>query len=211
MHAQTDIYFFPLFFVSQYNCRVIWVILILELIFEIMIRPKDYWQLIRSDKAYRPSTARYINQLYVVGEAIALITYIPEIACINKTTDVCLSRGFFEKFTLIQASASAVLGPTQADSLFGRIVMGSMALRFFGVIRHWKQMLINQTFRPTKREGIEKWVIPYDPNNDLQKRTRRRIEQNEDVSSGFSFFYFNCRHKCILIHIFKFAHNILFL
>lgn len=159
---------------------VIWVILILELIFEIMIRPKDYWQLIRSDKAYRPSTARYINQLYVVGEAIALITYIPEIACINKTTDVCLSRGFFEKFTLIQASASAVLGPTQADSLFGRIVMGSMALRFFGVIRHWKQMLINQTFRPTKREGIEKWVIPYDPNNDLQKRTRRRIEQNED-------------------------------
>ena len=169
--------------------RFIWVILILELIFEIMIRPKDYWQLIRSDKAYKPSTARYINQLYVVGEAIALVTYIPEIVCIKNTTEVCLGSGFFGRFTLEHASAAAVLGPTRLNSLLGRIVLGSMALRFFGVIRHWKQMLINQTFCPTKREGIEKWVIPYDPNSDLQKRRRRRrrIEKKEDV--GYGFFY----------------------
>ena len=167
----------------RYDTSVLWVILLLELIFEILIRPNDYKQLMKSDKAFWPSTARYINTMYVVGEAFALLTYVPEIICLSETLDVCLTRhNFIGSLTLVKASGDAVLGPTRFDSIMGRVVLGSMAFRFFGVIRHWKQMLINQTYHPVERQGIEKWVIPYDPNNTRQKRRRRRIENKEDVS-----------------------------
>jgi hypothetical protein len=142
---------------------VVWVILLIELIFEVLIRPSDYGRLVQSDKAYTPSTARYINQMYIIGEAVALATFLPEIGCLQDSNNVCANRSFFGPVTQVTATVLAVLGPTQIKSVYGRLFMGLMALRFFGVIRHWKQMLINQTFHPTKREGLEKWVIPYDP------------------------------------------------
>ncbi|VEU33814.1 unnamed protein product [Pseudo-nitzschia multistriata] len=158
----------------------IWVVLVLELVFEVLIRPKDYKQLIESDKAFRPSTARYIHKFYIVGEAIALVTYIPEIFCLNYTTDVCGVIFPDGRFALPEASADAVLGPTRRDSIVGRLVMGLMGFRFFGVIRHWKQMLINQTFQPAERQGIEKWIIPYDPSNRRMRMRRRKMDKKED-------------------------------
>lgn len=142
---------------------MVWVILLIELVFEVLIRPSDYGRLIQSDKAYTPSTARYINNMYIIGEVVALATFVPEIACIRATGNICSNRSIFGPFTQVKASVLAILGPTRIESIYGRLFMGLMALRFFGVIRHWKQMLINQTFHPTRREGLEKWVIPYDP------------------------------------------------
>eukprot|EP00537_Pseudo-nitzschia_pungens_P011753 CAMPEP_0172392138 /NCGR_PEP_ID=MMETSP1061-20121228/8357_1 /TAXON_ID=37318 /ORGANISM="Pseudo-nitzschia pungens, Strain cf. pungens" /LENGTH=1303 /DNA_ID=CAMNT_0013122921 /DNA_START=516 /DNA_END=4427 /DNA_ORIENTATION=- len=160
---------------------VIWVILVLELLLGILIRPKNYRALVKSDKAFRHSTVRHINNIYVVGEAIALLTYLPEVICMQQTTDVCLSHGPLARLRLSEASGTAVLGPTHWESVMGRLVLGSMAFRFFAVIRHWKQMLVNQTFYPVDRQGIEKWVIPYDPNNMMQKMLRkRRKEKQED-------------------------------
>ena len=143
--------------------RVVWVILVIELIFEVLIRPSDYGRLVQSDKAYTPSTARFISQMYIIGEAVALATFIPEIGCLQDTYNVCSNRSLFGPLNQVRATVLAVLGPSSFKSLYGRFFMGLMALRFFGVVRHWKQMLINQTFHPTKREGLEKWVIPYDP------------------------------------------------
>ena len=175
---------------------MIWTILVVELIFEVLLRPSDYWQLIRSDRAYTPSTARYINHFYVFGEAIALITYIPEFRCITTNgASVCLHQSF-GYFTQVRATAAAVLGPTRMESLAGRLFMGTIALRFFGVIRHWKQMMINQTYQPITREGIEKWIIPFDPVHDHEKRRRirRKNKKDDDVSSpsySYSSVYYS--------------------
>ncbi|KAG7349730.1 adenylate cyclase family protein [Nitzschia inconspicua] len=135
---------------------VVWIVLALELIFEIMIRPSNYYQLIRSDKAFAPSTARYISNFHLVFESLALLTYIPEFACIGDP-ESCTRKAFFSR---VKASADAILGPTHGDAAWGRLILGLTSLRFFGVIRHWKQMWINNTFHPTKREGIEKWLFP---------------------------------------------------
>ena len=167
-----------------------------------MIRPSDYQQLIRSDKAYRPSTARYINQLFLVGESLALMTYTPEMLCMLSTKDFCYNNPFLHNLTLIEASVTAVLGPTRMDSAKGRLIMGLMAFRFFGVIRHWKIMLIRQIFSPRERYGIEKWIIPYDPDQDFKKPWSKRTKKKQDVSilvqNGFFLFRWQNDHAHIM-------------
>jgi hypothetical protein len=172
--------------------------LVLELIFEIMIRPSGYNQLLRSEKAYRPSTALYISPMYVVGEALALILYIPEIICLKYTTEVCLIDGSAGTLRLVGASAKALLGPTLVDVLLGRLVVGLVALRLFGVVRHWKRMIIRQTFNPIERQGIEKWVIPYDPELRKQREKKRLLEKKKDVSRMRKQTLFRFGKNCLL-------------
>lgn len=148
-----------------------------------MIRPENYFQLVESDKAFAPSTARYINRFHLVFEALALLTYIPEFQC---TVERSCTRG--EHLNLVVEALAAVRGETHRDSARGRFTLGVMSLRFFGVIRHWKQMWINNTFQSTKREGIEKWLCsreshqidslraePVSKARRLLQRTRKRF------------------------------------
>ena len=152
----------------------------MELVFEVLIRPANYKRLMKSEKAFRPSTARHINSMFVAGETLALLLYIPDIICIDQQYEsVCIKNGTFDRLTLAKASATAILGPTIFDSVMGRLVLGSVALRFFGVVRHWQHMLIQQTFCPIPREGLEKWIIPFDPARRLEKRRRRRLKHKK--------------------------------
>eukprot|EP00531_Pseudo-nitzschia_arenysensis_P017663 CAMPEP_0116121408 /NCGR_PEP_ID=MMETSP0329-20121206/3682_1 /TAXON_ID=697910 /ORGANISM="Pseudo-nitzschia arenysensis, Strain B593" /LENGTH=1270 /DNA_ID=CAMNT_0003615221 /DNA_START=74 /DNA_END=3886 /DNA_ORIENTATION=+ len=168
---------------------VVWCILVLELTFEVLIRPKNYHELLESEKAYRPSTARYINSRYVFGETLALVLYIPELICFRKeASDVCLAKGDAGQLLLVNASIAAVLGPTKFDSLRGRLLMGSMAFRLFGVIRRWQHMLIQQIVRPTTRQGLEKWVIPFDPGRTMRKRRRKRLKRLQDMKEDDDTF-----------------------
>jgi hypothetical protein len=130
----------------------------LELVVEVIIRPKNYFQLITSDKAFAPSVARHINRFHLVFEFIALLTFIPEFSCVVDTL-VCERES---KFGRVKASLDAVLGHSHAEAARGRFLLGITALRFFGVVRHWKQMWINNTFRPMKREGVNNWMFPQD-------------------------------------------------
>lgn len=138
------------------NCSVVWIILVLELVVELMIRPNIYYQLIKSDKAFAPSTARYISNFHLFFEFLALVTYIPEFQCAGGP-ESCTRESLLSR---VKASGNAILGPKHGDAAWGRFILGLSSLRFFGVIRHWKQMWINNTFQPTKREGIEKWLFP---------------------------------------------------
>lgn len=109
-----------------------------------------------SDKAFAPSTARYINLFHLFFETLALSTFIPEFRCIAGA-DVCNRKAVFSR---VHASIDALLGDTHADAARGRFLLGITCLRLFGLVRHWKQMWINNTFRPVKREGFEKWLFP---------------------------------------------------
>jgi hypothetical protein len=163
---------------------VVWIVLAVELIFEVIIRPNNYYKLIKSDKAFAPSTARYISSFHLFFEVLALFTYIPEFGC-AADSESC-TRG--ELLSRVSASASAILGPTHGDAAWGRFKMGLTSLRFFGVIRHWKQMWINNTFHPVKREGIEKWLFPREKEVQDTERIRpifNRQKRRKHVSQAF--------------------------
>ena len=158
---------------------VLWCILVVELIFEVLIRPADYHQLIRSDKAYRPSTARYINSIYLAGEIFALILYIPEMICFYEP-DFCIANPWLLTLMLTRAAVNSVIGPTLMITLYGQLVLGLMAFRLFGVIRHWQRMLIQEIFNPTQQQGIEKWFISREMV--LQRQRRKLMKKKQDVS-----------------------------
>jgi hypothetical protein len=60
------------------HCSIIWLILCVELILEIFIRPRSYHHLIVSEDCYASSTARFIDYFHLIFEAIALLIFIPE-------------------------------------------------------------------------------------------------------------------------------------
>jgi hypothetical protein len=117
----------------------------LELFTEWIIRPKDYVELTASDRAYAPSTARCINGFHLFFEILALAMFIPEFVCLNQGD--CSAR---TPWSGIDVSLSAVLGPTKWDSVLGRLFFGFRTLRIFGLVRHWKKMWINHTFRDNR-------------------------------------------------------------
>lgn len=158
---------------------VVWSVLVLELIFEVIIRPPRYSELIQSDRAFAPSTARYINRFHLIFEGIALITYVPNFACLS-ADDICWRES---RFSRVMASMDAIVGETHAQSAKGRFFLGLTVLRLFGLIRHWKQMFINNTFQSVKREGIEKWLIPrQNDHGDSIVSTTHRHSKKRDVS-----------------------------
>ena len=127
--------------VSSGSCRVVWSILALELLLEWLIRPEDYFELIESDKAYAPSTSRNINSYHLFFEFLSLMLFIPEFRC--QMSENCQKV----PFSAIWASIHSVFGPTRALSALGRFCIGLRSLRIFGLVRHWKKMWINNTFR----------------------------------------------------------------
>jgi hypothetical protein len=123
----------------------------LELVLEYFIRPRSYRLLALSDKAYSPSTARFINRFHLFCEAVALALFVPLLVCIADKErcgdDVPLS--------LVSASLNAVLGTSPSSVAYGRLIMGLMFLRTFSLVRHWKQMWIGAVF-----EGYKKTAGP---------------------------------------------------
>ena len=95
-----------------------------------------------SDKAFAPSTARYINGFHLVTETIALCLFIPEFDCLS--TKICGKR---VSFSGVDGALSAVFGPTRARGALGRLCIGLTSLRIVGLVRHWKIMWIKRTFQ----------------------------------------------------------------
>jgi hypothetical protein len=121
---------------------IVWCTLALELTFEYLIRPPDYPDLIESDQAYAPSTARNINAFHLVFESVALILFIPELRCLFDAN----SCGQSVPWSGLWASVHAVDGSDSSMAAAGRLCLGLTSLRLFGLVRHWKQMWINNTF-----------------------------------------------------------------
>lgn len=119
-----------------------WCILVLELVFEFIIRPSNYYKLISSDKAYAPSTARNVNTFHLIFESVSLLLFIPQFPCV-----VWEKCGVGSAFGLVEASLRAVIGVDPARAAFGRFVLGLTFLRTFGLVRHWKQMWLSSTFK----------------------------------------------------------------
>lgn len=135
-----------------------WCILLVELLFEYLIRPWDYNLATQSERAYQPAVARHINNFHLVFETTALILYIPQIPCL--LNDRCLSSGS-SVFSLQRAAMLAVTGSTSSEIALGRFIIGLSFLRMFALIRHWKQMWIRSMFDDDEKElGSSKGTCP---------------------------------------------------
>lgn len=166
-----------------------WGILALELLLEVLIRPKGYSLLMESDKAFAPSTARHISTFHILFEGLALATFVPELWCLLDTDDICTGEMWYSR---LRASTDAVLGEDTGAVANGRFLMGLTALRFFGVVRHWKQMWINNTFQASDQERIARnqlpattWISATDSIASaptLQKKLQRRRERRKRKS-----------------------------
>lgn len=123
-------------------CSIVWIILGLELLFEYLIRPSDYHDLIRSDKAFAPSTARHINSFHLFFESLSLLLFIPQLPCVFNRRQC----GDDILFSSVWASVHAVYESDLRTAAFARGCLGLTFLKAFGLFRHWKQMWINRTF-----------------------------------------------------------------
>jgi hypothetical protein len=121
---------------------VVWCILATELLFEVFIRPDGYADLIISDKAYAPTTVRFINAFHLVVESASLLCFIPEFYCLF-TSAQCDER---LDFSFFNAALLGVTGPTRVDFFYGKAYFALIRFRVFGLVRHWKKMWINNTF-----------------------------------------------------------------
>jgi len=119
----------------------VWSILVIELLFEVLVRPEGYSALMASEKAYAPSTARFINAFHLFFEVVALVCFVPDFRCL--ASGDC---GAAVPFSLIQASLTSVLGPSVTEAVRGHLYFITLRLRVFNLVRHWKKMWINHTF-----------------------------------------------------------------
>lgn len=122
---------------------VVWLILVLELLFEVFIRPEGYKFLVVSDKAYSPRTARYINRFHLIIETVSLLSFAAEFWCLFDSSYSCSDA---IPFSFHSSALKAALGPTRLDAFYGRAYFALIRLRVFGLVRHWKKMWIATTF-----------------------------------------------------------------
>lgn len=112
-------------------------------------------------------------------EIVALVTFLPEFQCLQ-ADDICKRDSVLSR---VGASVDAIIGESHAEAARGGVLIGLTALRLFGLIRHWKQMFINNTFS-RKQEGIEKWLIPRGKdtgNSIMSARTKRNSSKKNEV------------------------------
>lgn len=129
-------------FVLAHVNFAVWVVLVLELVAEVFVRPDGYRKLIIGDRAYAPTTVRFINAFHLFVETLSLITFVPEFYCLfsGYRCDERLPISFYN------AAYMAVTGPTRLDTFWGRAFFCLIRFRVFGLVRHWKNMWIATTF-----------------------------------------------------------------
>jgi hypothetical protein len=121
----------------------VWVILVLELLVEVFIRPDGYKNLIVSDKAYSPKTVRYIHAFHVIVETLSLLLFVPEFYCVLSASKQCDDRLAFSTYN---ALLLVNIGPGRRQTFYGHAFFALIRLRIFGLVRHWRNMWIKNTF-----------------------------------------------------------------
>lgn len=169
---------------SKIICSVLWVVLALELIFELIIRPYRYFSIMNTEKAYAPGTARHINTFHLFFELAALICYVPSVYC---ATADCEDRILFNG---IGAAIAAIKGSNYYEAALGRFTMGLTFLRCFGLVRHWKQMWIVHTYDGTEKSQayfVRKMLLldqESDERNTKRMLMRKKTDEDESETTA---------------------------
>jgi len=126
----------------------VWFILVVDLFLEILIRPFDFSKLLRSKKAYYPSTQRHIDNFHFVLEFLALALYFPEILLfLMPKPNIFLS--YMSVFGLYKQTLASEKNSTPWLPI---ILLALVRLRIVGVMRRWRQSTINASYLKTGKE-----------------------------------------------------------
>jgi hypothetical protein len=158
----------------------VWLVLVLELILQVFILPDGFKNLIVSDKAYAPTTVRFINTFHVFIESLSLLIFISEWYCLVSTYQ-CDDR---LRFSFHNAVLLSVTGPTRLDSFYGKAFLALIRLRVFGLVRHWRNMWITNTFINMKWKstpsGIVSNFIPQQRSSKSSSLSKKKSDHFDD-------------------------------
>jgi hypothetical protein len=132
---------------SCFLLRFVWTSLVFELILECIIRPHNYWELVRTERAFNPTTARYMNFFHIFFETASLMLFLPQLPC--AFGGLC---GSDARLTILWAANTAMTSVSQREAALGRFFLGLTFLRAFGLFRHWKKMWMSFTYKKDKDE-----------------------------------------------------------
>jgi len=127
---------------NDITCAV-WFILVFDLFSEILIRPMDYSKLLRSNKAFYPSTQRYIDNFHFFLEFLALALYFPEILLYFSDN---------VKFGIFHSYMNTLDSAEDSNPWLHIIWLALVHLRIVGVMRRWRQSTINASYLKTGEE-----------------------------------------------------------
>jgi hypothetical protein len=114
----------------------------MELLLEYMVRPYNYWELLQTDRALNPTTARHINFFHVFFETASLMLFLPQLPC--AFGGLC---GSDARLTILWAAITAVTSSSVLEAALGRFFLGLTFLRAFGLFRHWKKMWMTYSYK----------------------------------------------------------------
>jgi len=144
--------------------RIVWLTLVLELIFEVTIRPADYYSRLRSVDAFSPETQRYIDDVNIAVEALALIAFIPEILCTMRDDEY--NCGGRYKYGLLDALTKFYYddgGDSSSYDFFaGTLIIGVVRLRIVGLTRHLINFFLREDIRVKTKVVTDKAEVSVD-------------------------------------------------
>ncbi len=117
-----------------------WIVLVLELLFQVLIRPYNYAELLKGSQLYNPSTALYINRFHLCFEALALALVIPDFLPIF---------GFEPAINTVKAAVYTSVGSWRqslGSYIAGNLYMFSKRLRLFCLVRHKRNHYIKAIY-----------------------------------------------------------------
>jgi hypothetical protein len=162
---------------------VVWIVLLVELFCEVYIRPDGYQGLLVSDKAFAPTTIRYINTIHFVIELLALAAFVPEFFCLF--TNYSCSERF--PFSLFNAILIGVIGPTFQNVFYGHIYIAFVRIRIFCMVRHWKNMWVTRTFINmtwhSQKDKLLSNIIPPSVNRRLHHLSSNELHDVDDTKA----------------------------
>ena len=155
---------------------IVFLVLVVELVCEVFIRPEGYHILINSEKAYAPSTARFINAFHLCGETISLVLFAPEFVCLFSKYE-CGDRLPFSYFN---AAFTGILGPQRINAFKAFLYIAVIRLRVFGLVRHWRNMWVNNTFVTMKSTSLVRLFCPErNPTSQRKRESMKELMQKE--------------------------------
>mmetsp|Transcript_16209 Transcript_16209/g.32276 ORF Transcript_16209/g.32276 Transcript_16209/m.32276 type:complete len:1314 (+) Transcript_16209:82-4023(+) len=160
---------------NDITCAV-WFFLVFDLFSEILIRPMDYSKLLRSNKAFYPSTQRYIDNFHFFLEFLALALYFPEIL-------LCFSDNV--KLSIFHSYMNTLDSAKDSNSWIHIILLALVHLRIVGVMRRWRQSTINASYLKTGEElFLAKVPIETDVGSSSEENQSydSSTNQNEQIS-----------------------------
>jgi len=153
-----------------------WVVLVLELISELCIRPDNYHELLQNEMAYNPYTVRYINRFHLFLESLAVIFAIPDFLPIFGVNPFIDS---------IEASIMATVGYPLPSFILGQVYFFTTRLRLCNLVRHKRNHWINALYlnkKDARRTHFEARDVIKDVTNP-SKQTKKKSDdesKNED-------------------------------